>query len=156
MWYLFFWDILSFLLFFFVFFCFFLFIFVYFCLFLFMFVYFCLWLFMFVYVCLFLFIFVYFCLFLFAAPLASSLLKVCYQLIFIIQASSSTGSPMLKKTEIGLILKIHFMMTTKVNAIEIDKAKIMLPIPQKLYVTKICKQQMTNEKYYCFGIRGFQ
>ena len=47
-------------------------------------------------------------------------------------------------------------MTTKVNAIEIDKAKIMLPIPQKLYVTKICKQQMTNEKYYCFGIRGFQ
>ena len=35
-----------------------------------------------------------------------------------------------EKTEIGLILKIHFMMTTKVNAIEIDKAKIMLPIPQ--------------------------
>ena len=110
---------------------------------------------MIVYVCLCLFIFVEFCLFLFAAPLASSLLKVCYQSIFIIKASSSTGSPMLKKTENGLILKIHFMMTTKVNTIEIDKAKIMLPIPQKLYVTKICKQQMTNEKYYCFGLRGF-
>ena len=80
--------------------CFFLFIFVCFCLFLFVFVYFCLLLFMIVYVCLFLFIFVYFCLFLFAAPLALPLLKVCYQLTFIIIASSSTGSPMLKKMKI--------------------------------------------------------
>ena len=100
-----------------------------------------------------LFMFVCFCLFLFilfAAPFALPLFNVGYQLTFIIIASSSTGSPMLKNEK---RLKTH-VMTTTIDSMYLNPIDQTIVLP----TTKIvCDKNMytTNQKYDCFGLRGF-